>query len=258
MRIALGIEYNGQHFSGWQAQQHLLTVQGCLEEALSKIADEPIKLFCAGRTDAGVHAVGQVVHFDTNVERNVRAWTLGANTYLPPTISVNWARVVPDDFHARFSAEARCYRYFIYNHSVRSAHLDGRATWHYHELDVTSMQLAGQVLLGEQDFSSFRSAECEAKSPMRNVHFLNVVRRGNFVMIEVQANAFLHHMVRNISGALMRIGAGVHPPEWLETVLHARDRRQAAETASPAGLYLYRVIYPEMYDLPEGRSLMLF
>ncbi len=258
MRIALGVEYNGQDFFGWQAQENLVTVQGCLESAVSQIANEPVKLFCAGRTDAGVHATGQVVHFDTNAERNTRAWTLGVNTHLPSSISVSWAEAVDDEFHARFSAIARCYRYIIYNQSIRSAHLAKRATWHYPPLDSHKMKTAGQFLLGEQDFSSFRSSECQSHSPMRNVHSLDVQRNEQFVIVSIQANAFLHHMVRNIVGVLLRIGAGFHSVEWMEEVLHAKDRRNAAETASPDGLYLERVIYPEKYLLPASRNSLFF
>jgi len=250
MRIALGIEYDGHHFSGWQFQENLRTVQGCLEEALSKIADEKIKVFCAGRTDAGVHATGQVVHFDTEANRDLRAWTLGANAHLPNSIAVTWVQEVNGDFHACFSALSRKYRYIIYNQSLRPAILASRVTWHHCPLDADLMEQAAQYLIGELDFSSFRSAHCESKTPMRNMHFIHVKRHGNFVVIELQANAFLHHMVRNIAGVLMRIGAGVKKPGWAKDVLEARDRRQAAETASAAGLYLCEVKYPEDYVLP--------
>lgn len=257
MRIALGIEYNGNDFSGWQAQENLITVQGFLENALSIVADEPIKLFCAGRTDAGVHATGQVVHFDTHATRQERAWTLGTNSHLPATIAVKWAQEVDENFHARFSAVSRCYRYVIHNHSIRSAISATRATWHYRPLDVELMHQGGQFLLGEQDFSSFRSSECESRTPMRNVHYLNVTRHGEFVVIEIQANAFLHHMVRNIAGTLMAVGAGVQPPEWIKEVLEAKDRRRAAETAPPTGLYLCKVGYPEPYHFPEASESIL-
>jgi len=257
MRIALGIEYNGHDFFGWQAQENLLTVQGNIENALSIIADHPVKLFCAGRTDAGVHAVGQVAHFDTSAERVLRAWTFGTNTHLPPTIAIRWAEKVDENFHARFSAFARCYRYVIYNHPIRSAISALRATWYQHHLNVALMQQAANDLLGEQDFTSFRSAQCEAKSPMRNVHHVRVNRFGDFVIVEIQANAFLHHMVRNIVGVLLRIGAGFASPNWLLEVLHAKDRRQAAETAPPTGLYLYQVNYPEPYGFPKPNEWLL-
>lgn len=251
MKIALGIEYNGSDFFGWQAQTNLSTVQGNLENALSKIADEPIKLFCAGRTDAGVHATGQVVHFETEVVRPLRAWTHGTNTHLPPAIAVRWVREVDEKFHARFSALARRYCYIIHNHALRSAILASQATWYYPSLHIQPMQAAAKFLLGEQDFSSFRSAQCESKTPMRNVQEIIITRQDDFVIIEIQANAFLHHMVRNIVGVLLQIGSGWKEPDWMNIVLQAKDRRAAAETASPHGLYLGKVIYPEQYDFPE-------
>lgn len=258
MRIALGVEYNGHDFFGWQAQANVLTVQSTLEQALSIIAHEPIKLFCAGRTDAGVHASGQVVHFETSAIRDQRAWTLGTNTHLPATIAVQWAKNVDDTFHARFSALSRCYRYVIYNSSLRSALFADRATWYHHPLNVAVMQQASYTLLGELDFSSFRSAECESKSPMRNVHFVNVTRWYDFVVIEIQANAFLHHMVRNIAGALIKVGAGFKEPEWIQEVLIAKDRRKAAETAPATGLYLSKVNYPENYRIPNTKKEVVF
>jgi len=258
MRLALGIEYNGHNFFGWQAQSNLLTVQSTVEHALSIIANEPVKIFCAGRTDAGVHATGQVVHFDTTAIRNQRAWTLGTNTHLPSSIVVQWVKEVDDTFHARFSALSRCYRYIIHNSSIRSAIFAERATGHHHPLDVATMQQAAHSLLGELDFSSFRSSECESKSPMRNVHTLNVTRWNDFVVIEIQANAFLHHMVRNIAGALMKVGAGFQEPEWIQDVLHAKDRRKAAETAPPTGLYLIKVNYPKRFRFPEAKKEVVF
>jgi tRNA pseudouridine38-40 synthase len=258
-RIAIGIEYNGHEFFGWQSQDNLLTVQGTVEAALSKIAAEPIQVFCAGRTDAGVHATGQVVHFNTQAERSARAWTLGTNTHLPVTVAAQWAIEVDENFHARFSAQSRCYRYVIYNSSLRSAICAFRATWYHHALDAERMHTAAQFILGENDFSSFRSSECESKTPMRNVHSIQVKREGDFVIIEIQANAFLHHMVRNIAGVLMRIGAGFNPPEWMREVLQAKDRRAAAETAAPYGLYLFKVGYPDEYNFPlKNSSLLLF
>jgi tRNA pseudouridine38-40 synthase len=250
MRIALGIEYNGYDFYGWQNQVNLITVQGTLENALGTIADKPIRLFCAGRTDAGVNATGQVVHFDTSVIRNERAWTLGVNTHLPATIAVRWMREVDNTFHARFSALARCYRYVIYNSSLRSAITATHATWHHHLLNAELMQQGSQYLLGEQNFTSFRSSQCESKSPMRDVHYIKINRLGEFVIIEIKANAFLHHMVRNIVGVLMKVGAGFQKPEWVQEVLLAKDRCAAANTAPPTGLYLYQVDYPPQYQLP--------
>lgn len=252
MRIALGVEYDGSQFYGWQAQENLPTVQGSLELALSKIADESIQVFCAGRTDAGVHATGQIVHFDTNAIRVMRAWEMGTNTYLPPNIAVRFAQEVDENFHARYTAISRRYRYVILNRQLRSAIHTGRVTWEYRPLNIQSMQLATCYLIGEHDFSSFRSAQCESKTPMRNVHHLTVERVGDYVVIEVQANAFLHHMVRNITGVLMQIGAGLKPINWMLEVLESKDRRVAAETAPPHGLYLVKVGYPLEYRFPES------
>lgn len=257
MRIALGIEYNGYAYHGWQAQQQLSTVQGHIEESLTKIADERIQVFCAGRTDAGVHATGQVIHFDTQASRPLRAWTLGVNTHLPASISVRWAQIVDDQFHARFSALSRRYRYFIHNYSVRSAILAERTTYHHLPLNADLMHQGAQYLLGELDFSSFRSSQCESKTPMRNLQKISVSRQNELVIIEVQANAFLHHMVRNITGVLMQVGAGIRPPEWVLEVIAAKDRRQAAETAPATGLYLVKVEYPESYPFPEPQRIML-
>lgn len=257
MRYALGIEYNGHDFHGWQAQTDLYTVQGCLEKALSHIAAEPIAVFCAGRTDTGVHATGQVVHFDTQAKRELAAWVMGVNTLLPSSIAVQWAVEVDDNFHARFSALSRRYRYVIYNHPVRSALLATRVTVQYRPLTVTLMQRAAQYFLGEQDFTSFRSSRCEAKTPIRTVYDIQVLDQHPYIVIEIEANAFLHHMVRNIAGSLMRVGRGIEAPEWIKEVLLARDRRVASETASPCGLYLTRVQYPDSYAFPVSDPAIL-
>lgn len=257
-RIALGIEYDGHEFYGWQAQETLYTVQGTLETALTKIAAEPIKLLCAGRTDAGVHATGQVVHFDTSAIRSMRAWTLGTNTHLPPTIAVRWAMEVDEAFHARFSAQARRYRYVIYNSPMRSAILAARVTWYPYALDAERMQAAAMHLLGEQDFSAFRSSQCESNTPMRNVHEVKVWREGAYVIVEIEANAFLHHMVRNIVGVLIRVGAGRQDADIVQKILESKDRRQAFETAPATGLYLINVRYPETYLFPEAEITPLF
>lgn len=257
MRIALGIEYNGHGYFGWQAQPNLLTVQGSLQDTLSKVANEPIELVCAGRTDANVHATGQVVHFDTRAKRHIDAWIFGANSTLPPSIVVKWARQVDFHFHARFTAVARRYQYIIYNHPIRSAVLANRATWHYYALDIERMREAARYLLGEQDFSSFRSSKCNSKTPMRCVIDFTIRRQDHFVIFEIEANAFLHHMVRNIAGVLMKIGAGFKEPEWMRDVLNARSRQAAAETASPDGLYLTTVRYPEPYIFPASDPLYL-
>jgi tRNA pseudouridine38-40 synthase len=257
MRIALGVEYNGKGFHGWQSQYGLATIQSTVQDALTKIANESIFLFCAGRTDAHVHATGQVVHFDTRAKRHIDAWIWGTNSHLPPSIVVRWARHVDYHFHARFSAIARSYRYIIYNNPVRPAIQSHRATWFYYPLEVERMKEAGQFLLGEQDFSSFRSSQCNSKSPMRNVKSLDIKRCGNFVLLDIEANAFLHHMVRNIAGGLLKIGAGFKEPMWMQEVLHAKNRRVAAETAAPDGLYLTSVTYPEPYIFPHSEPLFL-
>ena len=251
MRVALGVQYDGSGFRGWQAQQPgTRTVQTVLEQALARVAAHPVRVICAGRTDAGVHGVGQVVHFETTAVRSERAWVLGGNAHLPPDVSLNWARETPDDFHARFSATARRYRYLILNRSQRSALWRARAAWHYHPLDAEQMHAAGQALVGEHDFSSFRAAECQARHPVREIHELIVRRQGDGVTLEVEANAFLHHMVRNIAGVLMAIGGGERPLAWAQEVLEQRDRTRAGVTAPAEGLYLLTVRYPERFGLP--------
>jgi tRNA pseudouridine38-40 synthase len=257
-RFALGIEYDGHTYSGWQAQTGLQTIQGTLEIALTKIAAEPVKIFCAGRTDAGVHGIGQVVHFDTNAVRVPHAWTLGTNTHLPANIAVRWAEEVDSGFHARFSALSRRYRYVIYNSPIRSAVLAARVTWARYALDVDRMQLAANYLIGEHDFSSFRSSNCESKTPIRHVREIKVWRENDYVIFEIEANAFLHHMVRNIAGVLIRVGRGQDTPESVQQILHARDRRVAFETAPATGLYFIEVRYPEVYLFPTAEKPPLF
>lgn len=254
MRIALGIEYNGHGFYGWQAQPGLPTIEGSLQAALTKVANEPIYLACGGRTDSHVHAYGQVVHFDTQAKRHVDAWIWGTNTHLPAEISVRWAKAVDYHFHARFSALSRRYQYIIYNHPIRPAIWHKHVTWYAYPLDVTKMQLACSYLLGEQDFSSFRSAQCQSKTAMRCIQTCHLQQHGAFIIIDIKANAFLHHMVRNIVGVLLKIGAGFQPPGWMEAVLLAKDRRAAAETASPYGLYLAEIAYPAAYSFPTPRT----
>ena len=251
MRVAVGVQYDGAGFQGWQAQRPgVRTVQTVLEQALGRVANQPVRLVCAGRTDAGVHGVGQVAHFDTSAVRSARSWVLGGNAHLPLDVSLSWAQDVPDDFHARFSALARRYRYLILNQPHRSALWRGRATWHYRSLDAERMHAAGQALIGEHDFSSFRAAECQAQHPIREIRELTVRRRGDGIVLEVEANAFLHHMVRNIAGVLMAIGADDRPVEWARAVLEQRDRTQAGVTAPAEGLYLLAVRYPEQFGLP--------
>lgn len=251
-RVALGIEYNGACFNGWQSQKspHATTVQETLEQVLAEVAGHPVSLICAGRTDAGVHATGQVAHFEHTFERPESAWVRGGNSLLPPQVAIRWAKHVSADFHARFSATARRYRYIIYNHGVKPAILNGLVSHHYTPLDADLMHAAGQQLLGERDFTSFRGAACQSSTPMRNLMTLSVYRRGALVIMEIEANAFLLHMVRNIAGVLMEIGAGRKPVEWAAQVLALRDRTQGGVTAVPFGLYLNRVTYPAQFDLP--------
>ncbi|UJF18778.1 tRNA pseudouridine(38-40) synthase TruA [Vibrio sp. SS-MA-C1-2] len=251
MRIALGIEYDGARYYGWQRQQSVDSVQERLEKALSTVANQPINVFCAGRTDSGVHGTGQVVHFDTTAIRKEAAWTLGVNANLPGDIAVRWCKVVPDDFHARFSATARRYRYIIFNNNFRPAIL-AKGVSHYHgELDADKMHQAGQLLLGENDFSSFRAAQCQSNSPCRNMIHLNVTRQGSYVIVDIKANAFVHHMVRNIVGSLIEVGRGEQPIEWMSWLLEQKDRNLAAPTGKAAGLYLVDVDYPKVFELPR-------
>jgi tRNA pseudouridine38-40 synthase len=252
MRIALGIEYDGSKFSGYQAQTHAVrTVQGALEAAIAKVAAQPVTTACAGRTDAGVHASGQVVHFDTTAERSQRAWVYGINANLPKDVCVLWAQPVSEEFHARFSAERRAYRYVIFSRHVRPTFLAHRVTWDYRELDSERMAEAARHLLGEHDFSSYRAVACQAKSPVRTVHRLDVQRHGPYVVLDAEANGFLHHMVRNIAGVLSTIGAGERGPDWAREVLEARDRTLGGITAPPHGLYLVGVGYPSRFGLPQ-------
>jgi tRNA pseudouridine38-40 synthase len=251
-RIAVALEYDGAQFAGWQTQQAgVSSVQETAEAAFGRIAAAPVSLICAGRTDAGVHALGQVAHFDTAALRGERGWVLGANSNLPPSISVRWARTVPRHFHARYSAESRTYRYFILNRLGRSALAAQRATLVYRALDVGRMSVAADSLLGEHDFSAFRAAGCQARSPIRRLYGLKVERHGDQVIIEATANAFLHHMVRNLVGLLLDVGVGKAPPQWAAEVLAARDRTRSSPTAPAAGLYLWKVRYPQAFGLPE-------
>jgi len=250
-RWAMGVEYDGTHFCGWQQQPHLRTVQGELERALSLVADEPITVVCGGRTDAGVHAQGQVAHFETSVRRSMRAWVLGTNAHLPRQASVSWVRPVPQFFHARYSALRRHYRYSILNRAARSAIHEGRTTWIHAPLDVERMQTGAAHLLGEHDFSAFRAAECQSKSPIRRVDRLQIERSGELVHIDIAANAFLHHMVRNIAGLLIEVGRGERSPEAVKTLLEGRDRRVNAPTAAAEGLALRHIEYPAAFRLPD-------
>ncbi|ARB91662.1 tRNA pseudouridine(38-40) synthase TruA [Legionella longbeachae] len=252
MRIALVLEYDGSKYHGWQAQTGLHTVQQAVENALSKVADLPISVVCAGRTDTGVHATNQVIHFDSEKQRSIRAWIHGVNSFLPKDICVKWGKELSEEFHARYSATARRYRYVIYNSAIRPALLRSNVTWQYRQLDHRLMHQAAQVLLGENDFTSFRSVECQSNTPMRNVYKLQVNRMGDLVIIDITANAFLHHMVRNIAGVLIAVGSGKRPVFWVEEVLQAKDRRLGAETAPAYGLYLVQVNYPQEFSILQN------
>lgn len=254
MRIALGLEYDGSAFCGWQTQPTGCAVQNRLETALSQVAGEPIAVIGAGRTDAGVHALGQVVHFDTVAARPLTAWVRGANALLPSALAVTWAKDVGEEFHARYSALERCYRYVLLNRPVRPAADRARVGWFYQPLAVDRMREAARLLVGEHDFSAFRSSECQARSPVRHLRRLDVERRGDYLVMEFRANAFLHHMVRNIVGCLVYVGKGKHPPGWMGEVLAARDRTRAAPTFDAAGLYLVCVAYDAAWGLPEASS----
>lgn len=251
MRIALGVEYDGRPYCGWQSQAEGLTVQDTLQFALSQIAAEPVSVIAAGRTDTGVHALEQVVHFDSEAVRPLTAWVRGANALLPGSIAVRWAHYVPDEFHARFSAQGRSYRYLLINRQVRSAIHAGKAGWFHSPLDLSLMREAAQCLLGEHDFSAFRAAECQAKSPVKCMNNLDIYQNGEMLVFNLSANAFLHHMVRNLVGALVYVGKGKYPPQWLAEVLAGRERRLAAPTFAPDGLYLRRIQYDAKWGLPQ-------
>ena len=250
-RVALGIEYDGSAYSGWQLQSHARSVQGELQRALSRIADHDVHLTAAGRTDAGVHALMQVAHFDTRASRPEQAWVRGGSTESAPDVTILWARPVPERFHARFDAISRSYLYRILNRPARPALERSRACWLRRPLDAGTMHAAAQVLVGERDFSAFRAAECQSSTPVRRLISIGVERRGEVVEISVRANAFLHHMVRNIAGTLLAIGTGDRPVAWVADVLAARDRTLAGVTAPPQGLYFAGVEYPPEFGLPS-------
>ena len=254
-RIALGIEYDGSRFLGWQTQPGGGTVQDALEGALSSIADAPVGVTCAGRTDRGVHARAQVVHFDTGAERADSAWVRGANAMLPEAIAVLWSQRVSSDFHARYSARSRTYRYVLVNRPVRPALAARYAGWHHAPLEIESMKEAAAQLIGEHDFSAFRAAECQAKSPVRTLHEIAIARDGERIEFRLRANAWLQHMVRNIVGTLVYVGKGRHPPQWAKTLLESRDRARAAPTFGPEGLYLEAVEYEPRWNIPAVEAL---
>lgn len=251
MRFALGVEYDGRTFHGWQRQLDKVSVQESLENALQNIACEPVRVVCAGRTDAGVHAISQVVHFDTEVRRPLEAWVRGVNTFLPTSVAVRWAHPVSEDFHARFSAQARRYRYLLINRAQRPGLLSGRVGWTHRPLDVDAMKNAASRLLGSHDFSAFRAADCQARSPVRTMFDARVRQQGDLIVFDFQANAFLQHMVRNMVGSLAYVGYGQHAPDWIDMLLQMKDRKLAAPTFSAHGLYLVSVTYPPQWGLPD-------
>lgn len=251
IKIALGVEYDGSAFHGWQFQGDVRSVQEMLQQAISKVAAHQVTVHCAGRTDSGVHATGQVVHFETGAQRTERSWVLGGNVNLPADISIGWAKEVPSAFHARFSAVGRRYRYLILNRNFRSAQWRNRAVWVHQPLDDSRMHRAAQRLVGSHDFSSYRAMGCQAKHPQRTIYSLIVERVGEFITIDVHANAFLHHMVRNIAGVLIAIGKGERNETWAGEVLELRDRTLGGVTAPPQGLYLTKVDYPREFDIPN-------
>lgn len=257
VRIALGLEYDGSRFCGWQTQPNKCAVQDALELVLAEIAGEPVKTASAGRTDTGVHALAQVVHFDTQATRPESAWVRGVNALLPPSISVRWAREVAPEFHARFAAAARRYRYVLLNRAVRPGLAAGRVGWYHAPLDLEAMQSAAEKLLGEHDFSAFRAAECQAKTPVRTLSELSIRRVQDFVLFDFRANAFLHHMVRNIIGGLVYVGKGKHTPARLGEILAGRDRKLAAPTFAADGLYLSGVEYPAQWAIPAFEAMMV-
>jgi tRNA pseudouridine38-40 synthase len=255
-RIAVGIEYDGGAYSGWQVQSAAPSIQSEVEHALTQVADAPVAVICAGRTDAGVHARAQLAHFDTAAVRRERAWVLGANTHLPQDVALRWARAVPDHFHARYSALSRTYRYVIVNRLARSALAFQRAWCVHKPLDEAAMRAAAAELIGEHDFSAFRSAECQARSPIRRLYSLEVRRQGDWLTIDVRANAFLHHMVRNIVGLLVAVGAGRTSSRRAREQLQSRQRSTGEATAPAQGLYLWQVEYPPQFGLPDDSAMI--
>ncbi len=254
MRIALAVEYDGSGFRGWQKQPGGATVQDALQDALQRFATRPLSVVCAGRTDAGVHASGQVVHFDTDLDRCMHAWVRGANSFLPPAVAVRWAHAVAGDFHARSSAYSRHYRYLLINRPHRTGVWNGRVGWYHYPLALGAMQAAADYLLGERDFSAFRAAQCQANSPVKIMRRAEIQRFGDLLVFDFEASAFLHHMVRNLVGSLVYVGQGKHPPEWIAELLAKGDRRLAAPTFAAAGLYLVAVRYLPRWGLPTAEE----
>ena len=247
MKFALGVEYLGTDFHGWQLQKSgIRTVQQVVEEAISSIADHPVRVFCSGRTDAGVHAIEQVIHFETEVKREEKAWLFGGNVNLPYDVNFKWVKQVDDDFHARFDAYARQYHYKIHNTPVRSALVAAHSLWEPRVLDVDAMNIATEYLLGEHDFSAFRGSLCQAKSPIKTIEHINLTQDGNEILLDIKANAFLHHMVRNIVGTLLKVGREERKVEWVKEVLDSKQRKQAGATAEPQGLYFLKAFYKNL------------
>lgn len=257
-RWAACVAYDGTAYSGWQTQTHAPNIQDVVAAALSVVANHAVQVVASGRTDAGVHALSQIVHFDSPSQRDGKAWAFGANSNLPADICLRWAKRVGPDFHARHAARARHYRYVIFNHRCRSALFPRRAAHCSYALDVPAMQAAGKLLLGERDFSAFRAAGCQSRTPMRNVHAIVVARQGDYVTIDIRANAFLHHMVRNIAGSLIDVGRGRRPVDWIAQLMHDKDRTKAGATAPACGLYLVGVDYPDAFELDAGQPGDIF
>ncbi len=257
-RFAVCVEYDGTHFKGWQTQLNQRTVQSELEAAVSKVANHPVPVVTAGRTDSAVHGTAQIVHFETSATRAIDAWILGINRFLPADIRVHWVHEVDDSFHARFSAISRSYRYIIYNSRVRPGIMRHFASYYYEQLDVEKMKLGASHLIGEHDFSTIRAAGCQAKSPVRTIHSISLSQKDNWIWFDINANAFLQHMVRNIAGLLIEVGSNKRDPSWVKQVLELRDRTQGGVTALPNGLYLTHVEYDPKYNLPDSPSQPIY
>ncbi len=249
-RLAMCVEYDGSHYHGWQTQRGVVTVQETIEEAVSSVADEQIQVITAGRTDAGVHATGQIVHYDSSSNRSRKAWLRGVNSNLPESVVVSWVLPVLPTFHARYSAVTRSYRYVLLNRHVRPTYLSRRVSWEYRPLDIEKMREAVKPLLGEQDFNAYRAVSCQSNTSVRIIHELEINQKESWIWFDIRANGFLKHMVRNIVGVLVAIGAGESEPSWSREVLETRDRTMGGITATPDGLYLCGVSYPDEYNLP--------
>lgn len=258
MKLALGIEYNGSKYCGWQRQSQLLSIQIQIENAIAKIANHPVDVVCAGRTDAGVHSKGQVIHFETTTQRTDLAWTIGVNSHLPADVSVIWIKKVSNNFHARYSAISRRYIYIIYNNRLKPAILNKKVLHYYKPLNADKMHDAGQYLVGINDFSAFRSAKCQSNSPFRNLLHINVMRYDLYIIVDIKANSFLHNMMRNIVGSLIEVGSGNQDKKWIQMLLHCKNRQISAATAKAHGLYLFSVDYPEVFKIPPILNKMFF